>query len=219
MFRMPSRFRAALFDFDGTLADTLWICIGAFQDAVEPYWGRRPEAEEISGTFGPSEEGSALALAPQDPEGCLAAYLTHYERMHARCTKPFPGVREMLSDLRAGGCRLGMVSGKGAKTAEISMRLLGLETEFERVETGSAHGSRKAEAIASVLAEWGIIPRDAAYVGDAPSDVRIAKQTGVCAVAAAWAASADLEALRDQQPDALFESIEDCTRWLCAPAG
>ena len=58
--------RAVVFDFDGTIADTLPLCIAAFRQAVEPHAGRRVSDEEIIATFGPSEEGTIRALIPEE---------------------------------------------------------------------------------------------------------------------------------------------------------
>jgi phosphoglycolate phosphatase-like HAD superfamily hydrolase len=58
------KIRAVIFDLDGTLADTLPLCIQAFRASVQPLIHRCPSDEEIVATFGPSEEGTIMALAP-----------------------------------------------------------------------------------------------------------------------------------------------------------
>ena len=57
--------RGVLFDLDGTLGNTLPVCIGAFRRAVEPFAGREVSDAEIVATFGPSEEGTVHVLAPE----------------------------------------------------------------------------------------------------------------------------------------------------------
>jgi len=52
-----------------------------------------------------------------------------------------------------------------------------------------------------------------AYVGDAPYDVDAAKQADVIAVAAAWAASADVAALAARQPYRLCRSVAEFVAW------
>ena len=208
------RFRAVLFDLDGTLADTLPLCIRAFREAIEPAAGRAVSDAEIVATFGPSEEGTIRALAPGHYDAALAAYLHHYERLHVDCPDLFAGIGDLLRDLRRHGLRLGLVTGKGAGSTRLSLRRFGLEDAFEIVETGSPLGPRKAEAIGAILAAWHMAPGDAVYVGDAPSDVTAARAAGVAVVSAAWAGSADPDALRALAPDLLASTVDELRDWL-----
>ena len=57
--------KAVIFDFDGTVCDTLPLCIAAFRKSIEPLAGRRFSDQEITATFGPSEEGTIRALIPE----------------------------------------------------------------------------------------------------------------------------------------------------------
>ncbi len=66
--------KAVIFDFDGTLANTIPLCIEAFRKAVEPIVQRPLSDEEIMSTFGPDEEGSIRKLAPQHYEEATADF-------------------------------------------------------------------------------------------------------------------------------------------------
>jgi phosphoglycolate phosphatase-like HAD superfamily hydrolase/ADP-ribose pyrophosphatase YjhB (NUDIX family) len=210
-------FRAVLFDLDGTLADTLPLCIRAFRHAIEPVAGRSVSDAEIVATFGPSEEGTIRALAPDHYDAALAAYLHHYERLHGDCPAPFAGIGALLRDLRdlrRHGVRLGMVTGKGARSTVLSLRRFGLEDVFEIVETGSPHGPRKTEALQAILAAWDMEADEAVYIGDAPSDVTAARAAGVAVVSAAWAGTAEPAALRALAPDLLATTVDELRGWL-----
>lgn len=64
--------KLAIFDLDGTLADTLPLCIQAFRQSVEPLINRSVTDSEIIATFGPSEEGTIKQLAPDGRyQGCF----------------------------------------------------------------------------------------------------------------------------------------------------
>ncbi len=56
--------KAVIYDLDGTLTNTLPLCIAAFRQSVEPLINCSLPDAEIIATFGPSEEGTILALAP-----------------------------------------------------------------------------------------------------------------------------------------------------------
>ena len=68
-------FKGIIFDLDGTIANTLPLCIEAFRKSIEPLANRALSDEEIIATFGPSEEGTIMALAPLHYDagikGCL----------------------------------------------------------------------------------------------------------------------------------------------------
>lgn len=206
--------KGLIFDFDGTLADTVSICIEAFRRAAEPFRGRRLADLEITATFGPSEAGCARALAPEAPEECLKSYYTHYRKLHEALNEPFEGMRELLDGLKAKGVRLGIVTGKGAHSLEISLAAIGLAEEFDSVEAGCDHGPCKPEGIRNILAEWQLDASDALYVGDAPSDVRSAREAGVAIASVAWADPARVSAIAAERPDHLFERMDQFSEWL-----
>jgi phosphoglycolate phosphatase-like HAD superfamily hydrolase len=72
----------------------------------------------------------------------------------------------------------------------------------------------KSECITEILARWGMEPTEAIYVGDAPSDIPSARKAGTYAIAAAWAATAEPDLLRAEQPDALFTTLSEFEAWL-----
>jgi len=211
---LTSKLHGVIFDLDGTLADTLPLAITAFRRAIEPLTGRTLTDAEIIATFGPSEEGMIRALAPAHYDAALADYLRHYEALHDMVSEPFPDMRELLADLTARGVRVGLVTGKGAESAWLSLRRLGLEDVFEAVETGDPTGPRKAEGIRRILAGWGMPPAEAVYVGDAPSDVAAAREAGVAVVGAAWAETTDRDLLVAEKPDALLVTVGELKDWL-----
>ncbi|HVT10978.1 MAG TPA: HAD-IA family hydrolase [Fimbriimonadaceae bacterium] len=201
------------FDFDGTLADTLPVCYAAFRSVFRRYLGREFSDEEIHDLFGPCEKGVLSRLMPDWREP-FAMYLQEYEASHGRCRQPFPGVPELLDALAAAGVRVAIVTGKGAESAAISLREVGLCDRFAIVEAGTPEGAVKADAIRRILDEWRLPPDLVAHVGDAPNDIRAAKETGLVALAAAWAPAVRLSALEAESPDALFSSVEGLRNWL-----
>ncbi|MBC2595504.1 HAD hydrolase-like protein [Ruficoccus amylovorans] len=198
-----------LFDFDGTLADTLPLCISAFREAIEPLAGRKLSDADIIETFGPSEEGTIAALIPDHQEQGLRGYLNSYETLHHKWPAPFPGMVEILRFLREKGAFVGMVTGKGAKSAALSLERFGISDLFQAIETGSPRGPVKDEKIAHLLKTFNLDRAETLYIGDVVSDITASHACGIKATAAAWAATADLEALRAAQPDFLFTSIAD----------
>jgi phosphoglycolate phosphatase/pyrophosphatase PpaX len=208
--------RGVIFDFDGTLADTFPICIEAFRQAAEPFVGRLLSDQEIISTFGPSEEGAAERLTPGHGSECLRAFYEHYERLHACCREPFEGIRELLADLRSFDLRVGLVTAKGLKSLEISLAAIGLTGVFDHIETGCPHGACKPEGILKELAAFDLSQDEAVYVGDAPSDVKAAREAGVPIIAVTWAGGPRVAELLSLEPDYVFHEVAELEAWLGA---
>lgn len=206
----------AIFDLDGTLGDTLPVCFRAFARVLEGRLGRSFSDGEIRAAFGPSEEGVLRRLCPDDAEAALEEYLAEYRRAHRDCPRPFAGMAETLGWLRGRGIQLAVVTGKGPRSARISLETLQLTEFFPLVETGSPAGGVKPAAMRRVLEAWRLPPERVVGIGDSPSDVRAAREAGIVSVAAAWAPGSDAEALAASEPERLFRRVEALRTWLAA---
>ena len=211
------KIKAVIFDLDGTIGDTLPLCIKAFRQSVEPLIGRSVSDTEIIATFGPSEEGTIMALAPNHYDKGVADYLKHYEVYHEMCPEPFEGIHELLQTLKEKGVRIAMVTGKGKHSTAISLKQFRLADYFEVIETGMPSGPRKPEGIQLVLDHFAEIAKDEIiYVGDAPSDITASRKVGIPVIPAVWAETTEAEKLKELQPDEIFYTISDFAKWLNA---
>lgn len=207
------KLRAIIFDLDGTLANTLPVCFHAIRTALSEFTGRVYSDTEIVGLFGPSEKGICQKLVPDRWEECYNLLLAEYEKTHHLCTEPALGIISVLECLKSRGMKLGIITGKGRATAEISLRYTGLAPYFDAIETGSVKGVVKSSAITEMLADWGIPKEEAAYVGDSPSDIDSARQAGVLPIGAAWLDTADAGELRDAGAAFVFDDVCDFKVW------
>lgn len=115
------KIKAVIFDLDGTLGNTLPLCISAFRKSIEPLINQTLSDEEIIATFGPSEEGTIMALAPQHYQEGISSYLEFYKILHPLCPDPFDGIEDLLIALRNKSVRIAMVTGKGKHSTDISL--------------------------------------------------------------------------------------------------
>lgn len=196
-----------LFDFDGTLGNTLPLCVAAFREALEPLAGRALSEAEIMATFGPSEEGTVAELTPGAFEEGVSRYLACYARLHAQWPAPFPGIRELLAEVRQRGSFLGLVTGKGPRSLEITLARYGFESAFDVVKTGRPEGKVKEACIEEILSAFPLRREEVLYVGDTPYDIQASHACGIRAAAAAWAPSAALDALQAARPDFVFRTV------------
>lgn len=206
--------RGLIFDMDGTLADTLPVCFAAFRAALGSADVTMTDAE-LEAHFGPTEEGIVRKLVPPARgDDAVRVYHETYEREHRLCTEPYPGLREAIAQLRARGVRLAVATGKCALSAQMSIRVLGLERVFDRVESGSDEKFVKPDLLRRIIAHWGFPPETCAYIGDVPWDISAAHEVGAIGLSALWGEEADAGAHRAKCPDAVFETVGAYQEWI-----
>ena len=203
-----------IFDLDGTLADTLDVCVEAFQYAIKAHTGDQLSPAEVVALWGPTEEGVLRAAVGPEWEDSVETFLSEYERLHVSVPEPFPGIRPVLDHLRTVGVPAAVVTGKGPRSAQISLEVLGIDDAFDAVEAGSIDGAVKAQKIRHIVERWAVPPAAVVYVGDHPHDAIEAHKAGTMAVAAAWSDHTEVEALRQSGPDEYFDSSLDFAAWL-----
>lgn len=202
------------FDFDGTLADTLPLCIKVYRLTMQHFTGRIYTDTEITANFGLTEAGIFQRLLPERWQEGLDYYHTVYEQLHTECAEPFPGIATALQHLQDRGIRLAVVTGKGLHTAKFSLHYLQLERYFDRVEAGREDAVDKATAMRRIMKDWHLRPTEIAYIGDAASDIEQSIQAGVYPLAAEWSATATIKDLAHAHPAASFLSIESFIHWI-----
>ncbi len=206
--------KAVLFDLDGTIGNTLPLCIAAFRESIEPLAARPLSDAEIIATFGPSEEGTISLLLPEKQEEGLKQYLRRYEELHCRWPSPFEGIPEILSYLKSKRVFVGLITGKGERSTALTLKNYGLEDYFDVIKTGASSGPVKDRRIEEVINEFSLDRKEILYVGDAPSDVKACRDCAIKIAAAAWAPTANADELRGMRPDFLFSSVSAFSEFL-----
>ena len=211
------KIKGVIFDLDGTIGDTVPLCIKAFRKAIEPLIERSVSDEEIIATFGPSEEGTIMALAPEFYEEGVTNYLKYYEQYHDMCPNPFEGIEDILRILKEKGIHISMVTGKGKYSTDISLKKFSIDSYFEIIETGIVSGPSKPQGIQNVIDFYKHLDKsEFIYVGDAPSDISASREVGISVISVAWAKSAEPKKLKELSPNEIFYSITEFSEWLNA---
>ena len=212
--RQPWDIDVVIFDLDGTLADTLPIVVRAFQATFDEFGLPSRTQQEIVAHFGPTEDGIIRAMFGPVADAAMPVFYETYQEMLSGPIEPFRGIRGLIERLTANAYRLAVVTGRGDRGAAITLEALGFEGLFGTVRGGSDVGIVKAAVISDLVDEWGISPERAVYIGDHPLDVVEARKAGVGALAAGWASTVDLPAIRAADPDELFLSVDEFAVWL-----
>ena len=206
--------KIVLFDLDGTISDTLPMCISTFRKAAEPYLGQELTMEEMEQAFGLDEEGMMKRIVGTHWQEALQDFYTNYAEMHTLCPTPFDGIRQLIHQLKKEGILIALVTGKGKITTEISLDYWNMRQDFDFIETGSPYKNRKAEAIGNILHNSHIAHQDAVYIGDTVSDVLSCREAGIVCLSATWSKGTKLKELENINPNHIIRNIADLKRTL-----
>jgi len=205
------RFPVVLFDLDGTVIDSGAIILASMRHAAKEVLGSEPPDEELMAAVGgPGLEAQMHALAPDRVDELVSVYRAHNEPLHdglVCCA----GIDDVLVRLKDEGRRLGIVTAKRRKTVELAFNRVPIAHLFETVVGGDETKRHKPdpEPLLLALERLGARPDEAAYVGDAPFDVKAAKAAGLFSVAATWGGIHARERLEAEEPDVLVDTAEE----------
>lgn len=182
MIRSPStRPRAVVFDFDGTLFDSLPLVLRALQHALAPYADEAPTMAVFSHLGGPP--GSFLPGMVRDPQNVPDAMrrLDEFHREHSQLMRPFDGVLGMLEALHALHVPAAIWTGRDRESAERLLEINRLTEYFAAVVCGDDLPTHKPDpqGLREIFARLGVAAANAIYVGDADVDVLAGHACGV----------------------------------------
>jgi HAD superfamily hydrolase (TIGR01549 family) len=198
--------RAVLYDWDGTLVDSAEKSYRCYVRVFAAY-GIEYDHATFERTYSPDWYRTYEAVGvPRErwPEAD-ARWTRCYETEASRL---LPGVREVLERLAERAVQQGLVSSGDGTRVRRELQVLGLEGFFGAVVCGGETTRRKPdpEPLLLALDRLAVPAAEAAYVGDSPEDVAMARAAGVLAVGIPGSFP-NREALAASQPDVLAPSL------------
>lgn len=186
--------KGIIFDMDGTLGDTLQLCIGSYRRTTQEVSGRTPSADEVVSYFGLSDRGvlgGLLNINPDAPELPIDTFVRVYCELHDELAPAaFPGAADMLWRLKERGLKLALLTGKEHYTAVPTVEKYGMSGVFDLQLYGDPYYNSKADNLKRAMEAWNLSPEEIIYVGDAPSDISLCHSVGVSIINAAWGSNA-----------------------------
>jgi pyrophosphatase PpaX len=202
-----------LFDFDGTLVDSVELILDSLRHATRTVLGRVVPDDVLRARLGRPLREHMRELDADRADELVAVYREHNLRRHVDLLRPYPGVAEMLAGLRGRRARIGIVTSKMRPAVAAGMALIPLG-EFDAIVTCEDTDRHKPDPdpVLHGLALLDADPRTAVYVGDSPYDVRAGRAAGVATAAALWGAFPE-EVLRAEHPDRELRRPEEALAW------
>jgi len=185
--------RAALFDLDGTLADTAPDLVAAVNKMrrergleLAPVELLRPLASAgarglIGGAFGIGPEHRDFAVLREE-------FLANYEADLCIETTLFPGIVDLLDGLDARGVGWGIVTNKAGRLTMPLVEQLGLAARARCIVSGDTtpHAKPHPAPLLHAAQALALPPEQIVYIGDDLRDVQAGFAAGMATVAAAY---------------------------------
>jgi pyrophosphatase PpaX len=207
--------KAVIFDFDGTLADTLPVCFLAFEGVFKQFDNREVTTEEIIAMFGPSETGIIREnLKNNNYDKAIELYYEIYKDQH-NIVQDSEEINTLLKHLRTNGYKLGIVTGKARRSLDISLDCLGLSTFFDVIVTGDdvEYPKPNPEGIFKALENLNISHKEAIFLGDSEADIIAGKEAGVLTIGVQWLPNIQTIEFKTK-PDEIYSSVKEFLRFL-----
>lgn len=187
-----------IFDFDGTIANTNDIIIESWQATFRKYLGHELPVRDIEATFGETLRHTISYLIPDEEiEEVVDHYRKYQEENNKGKVYVFPGVRELMDELRASGCKIGIATSRTRNSLTKYMKELGIEDcvdEIISVEDVTKH-KPDPESVTALLDKFGGLPNEAIMIGDTKFDIGCAQNAGVDSVLVGWSHYVDEESM------------------------
>ena len=209
--------KLCIFDLDGTLVDSLPDIAAALDAALSVFGLQGFSLEQYRRKVGNGAKTLCARCLPPGKESLLPALLSEYNRRYlgacAVHTAPYPGMENLLRQLRTAGIKTAVISNKPH-----SQMLEVLSSVLSAVHLDLALGQREKvpikpapDALLEMLHAMRIAPENTLYVGDSPEDVRFGKSAGVQTCSVLWGYR-DRSELEAAGPDFFAETPEDILR-------
>jgi phosphoglycolate phosphatase len=183
--------RAVLFDFDGTLADTAADLAAAVnrmraENGDEPLPLERLRPFASAGARGLVH--AAFGVKPEDAEypALRAAFLDFYAERVCHETRLFPGIAELLGELKKRELRWGIVTNKSTRFTEAIVAALKLEPDCVACGDTTPHLKPHPASLLHAAEQLKLPPAACCYLGDDLRDMTAARAAGMRPIAVDW---------------------------------
>ena len=207
-----------IFDWDGTLSDSVARIAKCMQMAAQEYSLQVPTYSDVAEIVGLGLHEATIRLFPGSShyESSLiqASYSKHYRSEDHQPCDFFPGVMETLHELRDQGYQLAVATGKSRAGLDRVLAALDLKGFF--------HSSRCADETLSkphplmleeLLSEFGVSAPQAVMVGDTEFDMQMAENAAMPRIAVSYGAH-HIDRLRAFKPLACIDLFADIKQAL-----
>ena len=204
--------KLAIFDFDGTLVDSVDDVVISFNKALSMYDLPSLTREDYIGYLGGNiDEIVSLVLrdknTPENIESLKKVYLEFYESSKKEGTVPFPHAHEVLADLQEKDVLIAINSNRFTYSIEYFVSKFFSDIDFDSIEGHEMDFPSKPNpyGVNKIVKEAGVDLNEVIYIGDSITDIKTAENAGVDCVVVKWGYGNE----GDWENDYIREAIDD----------
>ena len=211
----PLRYRAVLFDLDGTLVDSYAALAEAVNFARREHGLHELSAASIRDFVGDGLDTLLRRAFNVDkvPRSVKDAFESRYDEICCEASTILADVEATLGTLHGLGVAMAVCTNKPTSFSKRILTFLQLAPYFRAIVGPDLAGARKPDAqhVLHTLEATSCAATDALFVGDMPIDVHAARNSGID-VAVVPTGSSTAEALHAAKPDHYLEKFSDLVR-------
>lgn len=227
-----------VFDLDGTLVDTVADIAAAFDRALEPYGvgplspaeGALMMGEGLSGFFWRALVAKRLGLPADEASAALERFVTTYAEAPVRRSHLYPGIPELLDDVRRSGARMAVCTNKVERISRDILAKLGILGMFDAVVGFRDDRPKKPDPrpLLEAIALAGGAPDRALLIGDTSADTGAGVAAGIPVILVTYgyssysvravSATCHVESAYELHEQVMRFIATDGRAWLRAPA-
>jgi pyrophosphatase PpaX len=214
-----TRWTAVLFDFDGTLGDSIDLIISSVRATAAELPDYTFDEAAIRPWIGRPFTAMLAKHGVTDHDQWMTVYRRHYRKAHNEMLRPIEGISGLLERLADAGVRIGVVSSKKTDYIDLGLDRLGLGSWVD-VLVGADDTERHKPGPEPLLYAAGLLdakPSRCVYVGDAVTDVVAGRAAGMATIAVTWGA-ATVDDLAEAGPTAVVSSVAELAEQLLIDA-
>jgi len=218
---MNRRHELIIFDWDGTLMDSIAKIVRCFMAAMDDLALDRPSEAAARHVIGLGLSEALATLLPKADANTRNQVAERYRQHflhHDQTDMPlFPGVREGLESLVEQGFRLAVATGKARRGLNRVLTDTGMADLFVATRTADESASKpNPQMLEDILELTGVDPAQALMVGDTTYDLQMAQNARMDSLAVSYGVHGR-DQLLQHGPLVCVDSFQEVYAWLQKP--
>ncbi len=193
------KIRSVLFDLDGTLVDSLDDLLDAVNHVRGEFVLPSLDSAGVRAMIGKGALNLIRRALPDssapDIDRALQLFLDYNEAHIVDKSSLYPGVTEMLDELRSKGFLLSVISNKNENLSRMILESLGIHDRFESISGGDTFPECKPSPLPllRVIEQQGVAPQECIMIGDSINDIQAGNLAGIVTIGCNWGYGASEE--------------------------